>query len=320
MCIHTPETARIGKSEFNDIIEQCTGLHDRLLHCCRYFIGNKKKSCKQNLMNQLGYEVEDGNISCDCISNTTPEQDTNGGTTCVHQVECNKCRENRERQVKRKPDGTVILNWWRKGTHNEIGEPLSTEPTSSVNMGSPTSNSYSFFRNNAASNFYRRFYEYEGTNSIDHEFCTSIVNLVRIDAWVSVILIHNYKIGGNNIKGGRLVHRIIADYESMKIMAYYQIQEEIIKSICDAIQHEGSQKEDFLSELKINVGENSTEVCNNAERIYTICIPMVKEDQKWYYIGIKPGVVKKYLCHWIGNMKDCYVGKVKEGESELVRV
>ena len=77
MTIYSPETSRIGKSEFNDIIEQCTELHDRLLHCCRYFFRNKKKACKQNLVSQLGYLDEDGNIICDCISNITPEQDTN---------------------------------------------------------------------------------------------------------------------------------------------------------------------------------------------------------------------------------------------------
>ena len=88
--------------------------------------------------------------------------------------------------MKRKPDGTLILNWWRKATHSEIGEPESIEPRNSVNMHTHPSNSYSLFRNNAASNFYRRFYEYEGSNSIDHDFCTSVVNLARIDAWVSV--------------------------------------------------------------------------------------------------------------------------------------
>ena len=113
---------------------------------------------------------------------------------------------------------------------------------------------------------------------------------------------------------------MMSDFESMKHLALKQVQEELRNALCAAIMKEGRDKEDFMQELRVLEGENMEEMCSNKEREFTTAIPMLKDTERWFYITIKPSIVTKYLCPWIGNMTDCYVGKVRKPDDDIVYI
>ena len=119
---------------------------------------------------------------------------------------------------------------------------------------------------------------------IDHKYCTSIVNIIRMDAWVCVFLLYVNRLGPGGHKGGKSVHRMMSDYESMMNLSLKQIQEEIKSSICAAIKEEGRDEKEFLEELRILEGDSIEEICRNEEREFTTAIPMFIGNERWIYI------------------------------------
>ncbi len=109
------DDSTISKSVFKDTLEDCNQIQERIIHCCRYYVGNKKKNTRLLYLKILGYLTEQGDIVCDCESQAQPVGDEQGGTTCIGQIECSTCIHNRNRLTKRKGDGSLIMNWWRKG-------------------------------------------------------------------------------------------------------------------------------------------------------------------------------------------------------------
>lgn len=319
------DSLSIAKSEFKDIVEECSDIHQRLLHCCRYNLSNKKKATKFLYLKQLGYFTDKGDLVCQCGPSTPPVEDENGGTVCVRQVECVDCVNTRRRLNRRRPNGSLVVNWWRKGTHSELGRPGSVEDRGHQVDNASFSKSYHLFRNNAAVSTYRKFFEYEGPDAIQHDYCTSIVNIVRLDARMAVMLAHSQKRGLQALKGGNNVHRMMSDYESLKMCAYRQLQEEIIRSVEDGIQEEGGDVEEFRKELgipEVSRNENEDEYREDAilQRKYTSVTVFDSEAPVYYYICILPSVFRKYICSWIGDMKDCYVGRIKAGDTTLARI
>ena len=135
-----------------------------------------------------------------------------------------------------------------------------------------------------------------------------------------MFLLYVNRLGPGGHKGGKSVHRMMSDYESMMNLSLKQIQQEIKRSICAAIKEEGRDEKEFLEELRILEGDSIEEICRNEEREFTTAIPMFIGNERWIYICIKPGIVTKYLCAWVGNMTDCYVGKVQNANEELVLI
>ncbi len=299
----------VQKSGFMHIMANCDELKQRLLQCSNYNVGNRKRIVKTMYLHALGYVSEKGKVNCSCVDETIIDVDEHGGSTYVRQVECSECSKNSEKLVKRSTDGTLVTNWWRKAMIEDISKEGAYGGTARQQIFNSPHGINKLFMNAPSEKCFRRFFEYETESAIDHDLYTSIVNIARMDAWMTVVLHHNMKEAFRTRKGGNNIHVILNDMKDIRKLATSQLQTELLDTLKTYLSEQGYVRE-LEDELCVWRGENDEEVCNNSTRKYTIAVPVDNEGVKEYHICIKPHIFKKCISSRIGEVKDCYIGKV----------
>lgn len=312
LCISTDEEQIIEKSRFKEIIMDNEEIEERLLQCCRYNIGNRKRQLKKTFLIRLGYVTDKGKILCHCQTTNDTRTDDEGGVSCVQQVECSECQRHSAKLSRRSSSGCLQTNWWRTAKHEELRKNASVIEDGEENQRPLGQNN--IFKNKVAIDCFRRFHEYDSTSPIVHNVYTSVVNLVRMDAWMTVCLLYIAREGFKPRKGGNNIHRLVNDYDNMKMSAYTQFQ----KEVCSILRYnlrESQQLEAFEKELNVRSGDTGEEICSNVQRQFTFAVPVDEESPSEYLIYVKPNVFKERICSWLGQVKDCVIGKVLKDSS-----
>ncbi len=158
--------------------------------------------------------------------------------------------------MKRSNDGTIVTNWWRKARIDEIrkgGEYGVNEDQQIYNSPHGLSK---LFQNAPSEKCFRRFFEYDTERAIDHHFYTSIVNIARMDAWMTVVLHHNVKEAFRICRGGSNIHVIVNDMKNvMKLATNEQLQTEILGILKMCLSEQGCERE-LEEELVLFGGKN----------------------------------------------------------------
>ena len=317
MRLEEGDNSETQRSEFQEIIEKCDELQSRLTFCCRYTLGNKKRLIKQMYLHHLGYYSEKGVYICNQCQSTENSNNQCRSTRINELSHCVDCQRNGERLVKRTQSGTLVTNWWRRASHSQIGKEGIEEKDIMLQKNIDPNSVNKLFRNNASQDAFRRFFEYESAKCINHNMYTSVVNLARMDTWMSVMLLHTRNDAFKTRKGGLYIQKIVNDFKMLKSRAYQQLQREILEELRKYFSERGDIAE-FEKELQVEPdGNDDKEKCNNVSRKFTIAVPMEKVDESVYYICVKPSIVKDVLCSWMGCVKDCFIGKVSLPENKL---
>ena len=303
------QSSRVTKSEFQDAVNKCPELIHRLRQCAAYNLGNRKKKCQETFFRMLGYgDIENGSASvpqCTCDTNdqnTNLSQGQNTGTEPSGNCNSRICSKVLSRRLCRFDDrGEIQTNWWRTALHTDICD-IQSDSRIMNSSESVVDEHDTLFNNTAAREAFKQFYGME--KEVPKE--ASIVYIARLDAWMTSVLERCVRLKFGKQKGGTAVRSLKHRYNAIKSVALINLQREMFRNLLNCVRSDSEKYEALLSEAGIPNGNEEVTYKTNEQRKFTIRLRV-----PWfagYYYCFKPSVFKKYICSWLGDVKDAYFG------------
>lgn len=265
-------------------------------------VGNRKKATLGLFLRSLGYD----NGAKANSEKLTPEQKStrNLEREIVHE-KCIKVDEN----------GTIDTMHWRLSRWSKLCLDSAQDASNAHEMEEAERNMDkdgkvdNLFLNEAAR---RSFIEMRGHQvSEDEEIVhadVSIISLARADAGMTTML------KWLNVEGRGGIRN--SNYNEFFRQLLPKAMEAIIKEVWDDLEHVVPDEMVPFMEEGDTVGREDQ--YGNKSREWTFV--MTSDEDKCLYLLPTPMYFKQKVCSWIGNVKDCHIGRCLPNESKFVRI
>lgn len=326
LCV-TKNTESFRRARFVAEMKKCEPMLKKLDQACNRHVGNRKRKLKLSYFKELGYKI--GNIVVKKGNDRTTSMVSNVATARTSSVERDEFESVAPEQVnisqesvsmdddeierdnettemvneiitklyRKEENGTPNTMRWRTAKYNEI-----CAESSKKGEDNTETNNDRLFYNEPARKAYITFRGYDVEKNQD----TTILILARLDAWMTAVIEDLERKKSGCKKGGTETIILKKRFEYLLPIAV----ENIIKDVIGHVQHNLSddleQREKFMSELSIENGTTLESQLGNKDRIYTVCCRYPRNGL--FYVLIRYDVILKYVCNWIGLVRDLYVG------------
>lgn len=201
------------------------------------------------------------------------------------------------RLLKKFKPGVYDTSFWRKSLHQEVCHNGCPETTSTTSCSGDR-----LFGNEAARLAYRQWVGYE----VSAEDDTSLMYLVRLDAWMTVLFCQmERRKEGESLRGGGHTTWMKREFRRMLPIAAEQLLGDITGIVRRGLLSTPGSSEAFEEELSICDGVQEAEILSNDKREMTLCFRYPRN--KHYYVALLPEIFNDYVCPWLGKVKDCYI-------------
>lgn len=199
-------------------------------------------------------------------------------------------------------------NLWRTSTHDEIRADV-TVGEKRLDIDDVDV----LFHNKAARRAFSAFLGPVGNMSSTF----SIIQLARADAWMTTILEDlKKKCRGSHVSRGLDTMILKLRYNYLLPHAVCNLQKEVVQNMRKAMKPHKADYVFFDTELKIIQGSTADEILANNHRTYTVAA--FYPPRGVYYIALRAASFKNYICSWLPNTRDCYIGYCEKPGTTMV--
>ena len=264
----------------------------------------RKKLIRSKFMNRNGY-------FCQGMRENRSDEIRTAGFSGP--VETERTDEVRNRLNRYTGQGRVRTNWWRTASFDTLKCTLCNQGSEGSNNPSLVPNEV-MFNSMSAREAYNIFIGRTGTMENGEPERGTIVDLARLDAWMTVMLLSFVDISATGRTAGSVAKVMYNDYRNLKLEAVIQIQKEIYSIIRSRLTLTPTTTSSMDTEFEMTEEDWEDKIKSNSKREYVVAVPFGTPEKVWFVV--KPRKFQEDISKFLGPVLDafvCYRDKTKDG-------